>query len=193
VVDVTITHLDRADRHVVRPEVEGAAAFEIEASVVPVTGQDAVFDAAALEREAHVRAPIVEGEDAPAVVDDEDRTMATVHNEPPLDLQLLKAARQHKFLAGRVHEHTSDCRFGPLQAIRNIGIPSRKGERIPWFGGARKEPHWIIKRYGTEVQLDRVRQFRRKRIDDTQQTLGQALRGWSNRVTRVSFGTGSSG
>src|SRR5213078_90896 len=84
--DATIAQLDRADRHVVRPEVEGAAAFEIEASVVPVTGQDAVLDAAALEREAHVRAPIVEGEDAPAVVDDEDRTMAAVHNEPPLEL-----------------------------------------------------------------------------------------------------------
>ena len=77
-----------------------------------MTGQDAVFDAAALERGAQVRAPIVEGKDAPAVVDDEDRTMATVHNEPPLDLQLLKAARQHKFLAGRVHEHTSHCRLG---------------------------------------------------------------------------------
>jgi hypothetical protein len=110
--DVTITHLDRADRHVVRPEVEGAAAFEIEASVVPVTGQDAVLDAAALEREAHVRAPIVEGEDAPAVVDDEDRTMVTVHDELPLDLQLVKAARQRKFLARHVHEHTSHCRFG---------------------------------------------------------------------------------
>jgi hypothetical protein len=98
--------------------------------VVPVTGQDAVLDAAALEREAHVRAPIVEGEDAPAVVDDEDRTMATVHNEPPLDLQLLKAARQRKFLARRVHERTFHCRFGPLQVLRNIGILSREGERM---------------------------------------------------------------
>jgi hypothetical protein len=58
-----------------------------------VTGQDAVLNAAALERKAHVRAPIVEGEDAPAVVKDQDRTMATVHDEPPLDLQFLKAAR----------------------------------------------------------------------------------------------------
>src|SRR5262245_37263687 len=77
-----------------------------------MTGQDAVLDAAALEREAHVRAPIVEGKDATAVVDDEDRTMATVHDEPPLALQLLEAARQHKFLARRVHERTSHCRFG---------------------------------------------------------------------------------
>ena len=52
-------------------------------------------------------ATIVEGEDAPAVVDDEDRTMATVHNEPPLSLQLLKAPREREFLVRRVHEQTS--------------------------------------------------------------------------------------
>src|SRR5262249_56024970 len=70
--DVAIAHLDWAGRYVVRPQIEGAAAFQIEAGVVPMTGQDAVLDAAALERKTHVRATIVEGEDAPAVVDDED-------------------------------------------------------------------------------------------------------------------------
>ncbi len=67
-------------------------------------------DAAALEREAHVRATIVEGEDPAAVVDNEDRTMATVHNEPALRLQLLEAPREREFLIRRVHEHTSRCR-----------------------------------------------------------------------------------
>jgi hypothetical protein len=56
---------------------------------------------------------------------------------------------------------------------------------MPWFRAARKEPHWIVKWYGTEVQLDRLRQFRHKRGDDKQQTQGQALRGGSNRVTRA--------
>jgi hypothetical protein len=105
--DVAIAHLDRADRYVVRPQVEGAAALEVEAGVVPMTAQDAVLDASALKWEAHVRATIVECEDAPAVVDDEDRTMAPVHNEPPLRLQLLKAPREREFLVRRVHEHTS--------------------------------------------------------------------------------------
>src|SRR6478752_1848997 len=95
--NLSVVYLDRADRYVVRPQVEGAAAFEIEAGVVPMTGQDAVLDAAALERKTHVRATIVEGEDAPAVVDDEDRPMATVHNEPPLRLQLFKASREREF------------------------------------------------------------------------------------------------
>src|SRR5262249_3094059 len=109
--DVAIAHLDRADRYVVRPQVEGAAAFEIEAGVVPMTGQDAVLDAPALQREAHVWATIVEGEDASAVVDDEDRTMAAVHDEPPLRLQLLKASRERKLLVRRVHGHTSRGRL----------------------------------------------------------------------------------
>ena len=105
--DVAIAHLDRADRYVVRPQIEGAAAFEIEAGVVPMTGQDAVLDAAALERKTHVRATIVEGEDAPAVVDDEDRPVATVHNEPALRFEFLKASRERELLVRRVHEHTS--------------------------------------------------------------------------------------
>ena len=84
--DFAIAQFDREDRYVVRPKIKGAAAFEIEAGVVPMTGQDAILDAAALKREAHVRATIVEGEDAPAVVDDKDRTMTTVQNEPALRL-----------------------------------------------------------------------------------------------------------
>src|SRR5262249_13478323 len=109
--DVTIAHLDRADRYVVRPQIEGTAAFEIEAGVVPMTGQDAVLETAALERKTHVRATIVEGEDTPAVVDDEDRPMATVHNEPALCLQLLKTPRERELFVRRVHEQTSRSCF----------------------------------------------------------------------------------
>jgi hypothetical protein len=111
-----------------------------------VTGQDAVLDAAALEREAHVRAPIVEGEDAPAVVDDEDRTMATVHDQPPLDLQLLKAARQRKFLARRVHERTSRCRFGAAAGTRQYRHPLAQRGEDAVASAARKKPNWITPR-----------------------------------------------
>jgi hypothetical protein len=36
--------------------------------MVPVAGQDAVLDAATIERETHMRAAIVEREDMPALV-----------------------------------------------------------------------------------------------------------------------------
>ena len=136
--DVAIAHLDRADRYVVRPQIEGAAAFEIEAGVVPMTGQDAVLDAAALEREPHMRTTVVECEDTPAVVDDEDRTMATVHNEPPLRLQLLKAPREHELLVRRVHEHTSGTRlFAARYRYSRSRVESTRGncliaESGPW-------------------------------------------------------------
>jgi hypothetical protein len=48
--DLAIAHLDRTDWRVVRPQIEGAAAFEIEAGVMPMTGQNAVLDSASLER-----------------------------------------------------------------------------------------------------------------------------------------------
>jgi hypothetical protein len=81
--------------------------FEIEARMVPMTGQNAVLNAAALEWETHVGATIIQGEDTPPIIEDEDRTMAPVHNEPPLRLQFLKATGERKFLVRCVHEHTS--------------------------------------------------------------------------------------
>ena len=90
--NLVAAHLDRKDRSVVRPQVEGATALEVETGVVPMTSQDAVLDAASVERKTHVRAPIVEGENAPVVEDDEYRTVGSVHNEPTLRLQLLKTA-----------------------------------------------------------------------------------------------------
>ena len=105
-----MAQFDREDRYVVGPQIKGAAAFEIEPGVVPMTGQDAVLDAASLERKTHVRATIVEGEDTPAVVDNKDRTMAAVQNEPALCLQFLQATREHEFLARHVHQFTSSGR-----------------------------------------------------------------------------------
>ena len=64
--------------------------------MMPMTGQDAVRDAAPVEREAHMRAAIVEREHASAVVDHQDRRMPAMHHEPPLGLQLGEAARMHK-------------------------------------------------------------------------------------------------
>lgn len=77
-----------------------------------MTGQDAVLDAAALKRKSHVRTTIIEGEHAPLVVDDEDRAMATVHDQAPLRFELLKAPREREVLIWRVHEHTSAAFFG---------------------------------------------------------------------------------
>ena len=101
--DLAVTHLDRTGRDVIGPEIEGAAARQIEARVMPMTGQDAVLDAAAIERKAHVRAAVVEREDASPVIDHQDRGMATMHHEPTLGLQLGEAARAHEVRGRHIH------------------------------------------------------------------------------------------
>jgi hypothetical protein len=104
---LAIAQFDRKDRNVVRPQIKGAAAFKIEPGVVPMTGQDAVFDTAPLKRETHVRTSIVERENAPAVIDNKDWTMTAVQHEPALSLEFFKAACEHEFPARHVHQPAS--------------------------------------------------------------------------------------
>ena len=54
--------------------------------MMPMAGQDTILDGSPLERKAHVGATVIEGADAPVIVDDEDRTVVTMHNKPPLRL-----------------------------------------------------------------------------------------------------------
>src|SRR5262249_60434752 len=60
-----------------------------------------------------------------AGVDAEDRTMVTVHNEPPLRLQLLKAPHEREFLVRLVHECISRSRlFWESLSVLNRGVLS---------------------------------------------------------------------
>src|SRR4029077_19310161 len=70
---------------------------------MPVAGQDALLNAAAIEWETHMRTAIVEREDMPAVVHEKDRAMAAVHNESPFGFQLLKGTGAHKFRGRVIH------------------------------------------------------------------------------------------
>src|SRR5262245_3593562 len=79
-----VANFDRAGWHVVSPQVKSATADQLETRMVPMTRQDAIFDAAAVEWKAHVRTAIVESEHAPAVVHEKDWAMAAAHDEPPL-------------------------------------------------------------------------------------------------------------
>ena len=117
-----------------------------------MTGQDAVLDAAALEREAHVRAAIVEREDAPAVVDDEDRTMAAAHDEPPLRLQLLKAARSDEIRDWNIHGRSYPVivRAAAPEALHFDGITKMNGfstMRMALFGRAAKAERYPAKEH----------------------------------------------
>jgi len=71
--------------------------------MMPMAGEDAVIDAAAFEREAHMRTAVVEREDLAALVHQQYWAMAAVHDEPSLVFQLVKAARANEIGGDRIH------------------------------------------------------------------------------------------
>jgi hypothetical protein len=82
--DHVVANLHLRRQHVIGEEIEGASAAQIEARVMPMTSEDAVFDAAAIKRKAHMRAAVVEGEDAFPIINHQDRGMTTMQHKPTL-------------------------------------------------------------------------------------------------------------
>ncbi len=95
---LTIAHRDLGGRYVVGPGIECPAGGEIEAGVMPVAGEDAVGDRAAMQREAQVRAAIVESEHAVAVPDHQDRAAFALDHDHSLRPQLVEARDAHEAL-----------------------------------------------------------------------------------------------
>ena len=88
--NVVAAQLDREAAQVVGPLIEGATSRELEAGVVPMARQDPVTDRAAVEREAHVRAAIVDGIDLIPVRKQTERVPLNVDDQPSRRAQLGK-------------------------------------------------------------------------------------------------------
>ena len=82
--DVVAVELDREPPQLVGPLVEGPAGREIEPRVVPVARENPVADRAAMQREAHVRAAVVDGVHQARVRDQAHRVPLDVDDEPLL-------------------------------------------------------------------------------------------------------------
>lgn len=85
---LTVAHFDGIGGNVVRPRVQRSPAFHIKAGVMPVAGENAVAQTAHVQRKAHVRTPVVQGDDFPLVVDHQD----SLHHLVTLLLHLIQAA-----------------------------------------------------------------------------------------------------
>jgi hypothetical protein len=90
--------------------VEGAAGREVKAGVVPVAGEDSVAERTAVEWEAHVRAPIVDGVNLIPVGEQTECVPIDVDDQPPGSAQFgercgayqrLGVDRSHRLLLGR--------------------------------------------------------------------------------------------
>src|SRR5260370_14906227 len=76
--DLAATQLDREHLHVIGELVEGAAGAQVEARRVPVAGENAVAAGAAIQRETHVWAAIVQRKDL--------RARTPEHKRPPVHM-----------------------------------------------------------------------------------------------------------
>src|SRR5690606_14644704 len=65
--------------YVVGEKIKGAAGAEVEAGVMPVTGENTVVDAASIQGEAHVRTAVVHGVDLALVGKEGQHVAAHLH------------------------------------------------------------------------------------------------------------------
>ena len=63
---------------------------------MPMASENAVLDGAAIKRKAHMRAAVVERENALPIINHQDRGMAAMYDEPTLGPQLGETAGTHK-------------------------------------------------------------------------------------------------
>ena len=101
--DLAALDPDLGDRHVVGPQIEGAPARQVEAGVMPVAGEDAVPDAALVQREAEMRAAVVERPHLALVMDHQQRAAAAPDHQPPARLEILERPDVEKAVRSRVH------------------------------------------------------------------------------------------
>ncbi len=89
---VAVGNPDRTQWHIVSPEIECRAAAQIETGVVPVAGEDAVLNAAAVERKPHVWATVVERDYVIAIGHDQHCPSRRANHHPAAVAQFVKRA-----------------------------------------------------------------------------------------------------
>jgi len=141
---------DFARRYVIRPEIKGTAARKIEPRVVPVAGQNAVLDAATVERKTHMRTAVVQGKDSTLVFDNQNGSMRAAKNEPPFALELLDRACAFEFGA---HGHAPPAGRSTLALL----IVLASGLRQSRFERG-KEASCFASRYDAVIEGQRQRQ-----------------------------------
>ncbi len=92
---VVAAYVDVEAARVVGPEVERAARNEVEARVMPVTGDESGLDGALVERKAEVRAPVLDREGGVVVPEHDDGQRADLREEPPVRLQVCQGTGAH--------------------------------------------------------------------------------------------------
>src|SRR4029077_4505855 len=113
--------------------------------MVPMAGQDAVFDRAAMERESKMRAAIIEGKHLSIIINDEYRTAGAANDDHTHSLQLLQRryANEISGAGGKLsadpyfgHVGFKDRGAGSLRSHPPLALQPGEPNRLPTSGGA---------------------------------------------------------
>src|SRR5436305_4454531 len=101
--DGVAVDLDRKAAELVGELVERAARAQVETGVMPVTRQDPVADGASVEREAHVRAAVVDCMDLVAVGEQADGVGVEMYDETPPRAHVGEGRGTHELARRRIY------------------------------------------------------------------------------------------
>jgi len=95
---LAVANLYREDARLIGKLIESTAAFQVKASVVPVTGQDAVLYSPPVQREAHVGTAIVHGVYLAVVEEERERTTGEADGDAPSSEDLVQPSGSHQIV-----------------------------------------------------------------------------------------------
>ena len=130
--DVVAFDAHRVGADIVGEGIEGAARLEVEAGVVPVAGQQTVFDRAPVQGEAQVRAAVVDRVGPAVAPEDAHRLRPELAGQLAFGDQGVGAADPDAFVHGRL----------PLERVSNAQATTRLGVVGSGGGGLGRAARW---------------------------------------------------
>src|SRR5215218_7424225 len=112
---LAVSNLHREDARLVGELVEGPAALQIEAGVVPVTGQDAVSYRPAVQRESHMGAAVVHSVYLAAVEEERERVTGDTDVHLTGGTHVVQPGGSHEVTGSRLQPRSP---FPPVQPFR---------------------------------------------------------------------------
>ena len=96
-----VPELDRGGRDVVRPEIESPTAGEVKAGVMPMAGQNPIFNRAPVKRKTEMWATIIKSKELAPIMHDQQRTCTAANHGQRPRLQFLQCPGAYPIVSRR--------------------------------------------------------------------------------------------
>jgi hypothetical protein len=79
--NLLVPNLNGETAHIVGELIKCSTASKVEPCVMPMAGQDSIFERAAMERKAHMRTAVVDRENLPSIGKEDNDMAIDLHNQ----------------------------------------------------------------------------------------------------------------